>query len=653
MKKRISVLLLVLIMITLSACGGASASSEPVPQLAIEKDVTMLLKGIGDSFDMVKSLGNLPEAQVNGNLYYYQNANTEGYFSGFDLGVELETDGQTVKQIFIQPIGEAKITANQLVIGGNVVDAKAIFGEGELSSTETNGAISNFMTFADPTYQMKATAKDQKIIAAAFTKLAVQSSFDNPPEVSVDAKPEVDVKPDDKTTDAAPESNQAAQPELTKNSTFDMLLVYLGQDFSTVEEELGTEYDRIEEAYEDLAIYREDGLTITFSINYDTNVVFTIGIGYDSLGTELDTSIPLGLGGINLGMTAKDVVYNQDVYGDYALYVATDNKNVVYNIQAMQMYPDFVFEAPEVVENPADDGYALSIENHEKYSILSLTYNSTGETIELVNTKGRTDGDHFFDGMDVKILNAKASKDGKTIYFETDDPKMTSGYGASNNTIFTYDLQSGYEENLCLGFLEEPVKVNPYEDYVIITYYEPNPKGGYYEPYILIDQEGTYTFLGTELETDLGDQIRRALNGEIDEYAMDMPNAESINGIYVNYAKYSAVVAEDYKGVNLDKFISNQTIQNPYFTDDGQPLYPDHFAVFGTIYNVRWKVGVNMDESHVYPVADKMTDTYVTYETWRPGDMSVDTFLFEDQNGKEYQIIIEDMSDNIDLVMIP
>ncbi len=654
MKKRISVLLLVLIMVTLSACSGSSASDTPAPQGTIEKDVTMLLKGIGDSMDMVESLGALPEAQVNGNLYYYSNASTEGYFAGFDLGIETEADGQTVKQIYIQPIGDAKITANGLVIGGTIADAKAVLGDGELSLTETNGKIVNFMIFSDEIYSIKATVEDQDVIAGSFAKAGEQQSpSDTSTETAVATKPETDSAADGKTPEAPSESVQnetVLQPEVF---IFDCLLSYLGEDFSEVEKEMGSEYDRVEEEYEDLAIYREDGFAVVFGIDYESNQVTTIGLSYDSLEVELDGNLLVGMGGVALGMPAKDVAYNQAVYGDYAIYVTTDVNNVVCSIQAGLGYPDFVFEAPEVVENPADGGYKLAIKDYDTYSILRLTYNTTGETVELINTKGRTDGDRFFDGMNVKILNAKASRDWKTIYFETDDPKMTSGYGASNNTIFKYDLKSGYEENLCLGFLEDTVKVDSYEDYVIITYYEPNPKGGYYEPYVLIDQEGTYTFLGTSLEADLGDQIRRALNGEIDEYAMADPAAESIYGEYVNFAKYSAVVVEDYQGVNKDKFINEWTIQNPYYKDDGQPLYPCNFAVFGTIYNLRWKVGVNMDESETYHIVDELSDTYVTYETRRPGDMSIDVFLFEDKNGKEYQIIIEDMSDNIDLVMIP
>ncbi|BES64727.1 hypothetical protein SANA_11660 [Gottschalkiaceae bacterium SANA] len=644
MKKRISVLVLVLIMITLSACGGTSAGGEASSQVVIEKDVTMLLKGLGDSLDMVKSLGNLPEAQVNGNLHYFQNANTEGYFAGFDLGIELEADGQTVKQIYIQPVGNAKITANGLVIGGTIADAKASLGDGELSSVENNGKIVNFMTFSDQTYAMKATVAEERITAVAFTQSTGESDSAAVTEAPVEAKVDVEApaEPTAETDEKTPEAG-----------SFDFLLAFLGQDFSEVEAELGSDFDRVEEAYEDLAFYKEDGFVITFSIDFDSNAVTTVAIGYDSLATELDGEMSLDLCGLSLGMHAKDVAYNQTVYGDYAIYVAADCNNVVYNIQALNMYPDFVFEAPRVTENPADDGYELSIQNFDTYSILSLTYNSTGETKELVNTKGRWDGDRFFDGMNVKILKTKASKDGKTVYFETDDPKMTNGYGAANNTILKYDLQAGYEENVCLGFLHDTVKLDGYEDCIIINYYEPNPRGGYYEPFILIDGETNYHFMGIKLETDLASQIERAYHDEIDEHAMDPLKAETIYGKYVDFSKYSAVVVEDYQGINKDKFVSKITIQNPYYKDTADTLYPCYFAVFGTIYNLRWEVSVNMDESHVYPIADKLSDTFVTYETWRPYDPSVDSFLFEDENGKEYRINIEDMSDNIDLVMIP
>jgi hypothetical protein len=640
-------------MITLSACGGASAGSEPVSQAAIEKDVTMLLKGIGDSLDMVKSLGDLPEAQVNGNLHYFQNANTEGYFAGFDLGVELESDGQTVKQIYIQPIGDSKITANGLVIGGSIADAKASFGPGELSSVENNGKIVNFMIFIDESYSMKTTVEEQRIIAVAFTQSTGESTPDVARDTPVEAKPEAEAGAGVETDESASETVKNETVLQSQVYAFDSMLAYLGQDFSEVEKVMGSEYDRVEEEYEDLAIYREDGLSVVFAIDYTSQVVTTIGLSFDSLETELDGDLLIGIGGVALGMTAKDVVYNQAVYGDYAIYVSTDVNNVVCSIQAGQGYPDFVFEAPLVTENLADGGYELSIRDYDTYSILSLTYNSNGEMVELVNTKDRWDGDRFFDGFDVKILNAKASKDGKTIYFETDDPKMTNGYGAANNTILKYDLQTGSEENHCSGFLYDTVKMDGYEDCIIINYYEPNPRGGYYEPFILIDGETHYHFMGIELESDLAGQIECAYSDEIDEYAMDALTAETIYGKYVDFSKYSAVVVEDYQGINKDKFVDKWMVQNPYYKDTADTLYPCYFAVFGTVYNVRWEVHVNMDESHVYPIADELSDTFVTYETWRPYDPSIDVFIFEDANGKEYRIVIEDMSDNIDLVMIP
>ncbi len=659
MKKRLGILVLVFLMVALTACGGSNgAEKAPEPASAIEKDVTMLLKGIGDSMDMVTSLGDLPEAQVNGNLYYYQNAGTEGYFSGFDLGIETDADGQTVKQIYIQPLGDAKISANGLIVGGTIADAKAALGEGELSSMEQNGKIVNFMSFTDETYAMKATVQDQAIVAAAFTLIDSESA-----ESQTDGK-------ESQTTEKqeAEDQESPAQPEETTAKTadeLDYLLDFIGGKFDAVEQALGSGYTRFADEYEDVVTFEQGELNYVFSVDPDTETVNMVTVQHASFESKLENRV--GMAGIWIGDSHAGDDY-EFAYKGYSIYVMMDVNDRIFGLQACADISgesgetDQTSEAGQTVgdnEMVVDHvvfgvgAYDLILEDFDTYSVMSVRFDGTGEKVELVNTDGRWDGDQFFDGFDVKILKAKASKDGGAVYFETDDPKMTNGYGAANNTILKFDMNAGYEENLCLGFLYDTVKVAGYEDCIIIKHYQPNPRGDYYEPFVLIDGQSNYHFMGTELEADLASQVRRAYNDEIDEYAMDAPVAEKINGKYVDFSKYSVVVAENYQGINKDKFVRKTTLKNPYYKDDGQPLYPDTFAVFGTIYNVRWEVGINMGESKIYPVADEMSDTLVTYETRRPGDMSVDTFLFEDAKGREYRIVIEDMSDNIDLVTIP
>jgi|GEM_PF-3364822 len=649
MNKRLGILVLILMMVTLTACGGANGAETPAePAAAIEKDVTMLLKSIGDSMDMVKSLGDLPEAQVNGNLYYYQNTENAGYFAGFDLGVETQADGTTVKQIYIQPIGDAKITANDMVVGGTVSDAKAVFGDGALSSVDQNGKIVNFLTFADEKYEMKATVKDDRITAVAFTAASGDSA--KPSETTASNPGDAESGSESESSTSAPQTSSISDAEAEELShSMDYLMDFVGQNFEVVEDELGSDYTKDQNEFEDLVVYEESPISIAFSVDYETNVVTALLITFDETYAEVETHV--GMAGFVLGAPLPDTYEEPVACGPNDLFVMSDVNNMICGLQVLGGMP-MDYDEPES-ETSADDGaYELVIDNFDTYSILSLKYLESGKKVELVNTKGRWDGDQFFDGFDVKILDAKASKDGKTVYFGTDDPKMTNGYGASNNTILKYDIAGGYEEHVCLGFLYDTVKVPGYEDCIIIEYFEPSPRGGYYQPYILIDGDTNYHFMGKELEADLADQVRRAYNGEIDELAVMTPASENINGKYIDFSKYSIVVAEDYQGINTGR-MESMTIQNPYYKDQGQSLFPCNFAVFGTIYNLRWEVGINMDESKVYPIADQLTDTLVTYETWRPYDPSTDTFWFEDVNGNEYRIVIEDMSDNIDLVTVP
>lgn len=173
MKKKLSLLIvLMLIVFIISACGSESKKTSNTNE---GKDVSMLLKGIGGELAIIQSLGELPQPQVSGQLYYYDTKGIEGYFEGYNLGVEIADDQKTVTRIYIQPYDNYAIQVNGFTIGCDVADANALFGKGELNSVEQDGKIHTYMTYKDSSYAIKCTVENNLITAVSFTALKIEA----------------------------------------------------------------------------------------------------------------------------------------------------------------------------------------------------------------------------------------------------------------------------------------------------------------------------------------------------------------------------------------------------------------------------------------------------------------------------------------------
>jgi len=169
MKKLLRVLLMmILIVLFVTACGE---NSNKVSDNNEVKDVTMLLSGIGGELSTIESLGKLPEPEVDGQIRNYITKDTEGYFSGFNLGIGLADDGKTVTLVYVQPYDGNQIKVNGFIIGCDITEMKALFGEGELTSSEENGKILTYMTYRDENYNIKCTVDENIVTAVSFTKL--------------------------------------------------------------------------------------------------------------------------------------------------------------------------------------------------------------------------------------------------------------------------------------------------------------------------------------------------------------------------------------------------------------------------------------------------------------------------------------------------
>lgn len=174
MKKRIVLIISMVLMISLMAgCDQIGLNT------AEDKDVSELLGVLGQDLVSVTELGELPDPEIKGTLYYYNNSETKGYFRGFHLGLELD-ESMKVRRIYIQPYGEHKISVEGLTIGESVSTADALFGAGTYSPDEDSESIYRYIVYATEAYDIKCTLEGESIRALSFTGPGMQKIFQEP-----------------------------------------------------------------------------------------------------------------------------------------------------------------------------------------------------------------------------------------------------------------------------------------------------------------------------------------------------------------------------------------------------------------------------------------------------------------------------------------
>ncbi|QRN86712.1 hypothetical protein JR334_05785 [Clostridia bacterium] len=174
MKKILSIIIM-LSMITILFVGCGKIGQSP----AEEKDVSELLSILEQDIDAVDALGELPEPEIKGNLYYYNNAETEGYFHGFHLGLEID-EASIVQRIYIQPYGDNKIQVQGLMIGDTVAAAEALFGVGQKVPDDNTGSEYTYTVYSTEKFDIKCTLEGEIIRAVSITKPGMQKVYQEP-----------------------------------------------------------------------------------------------------------------------------------------------------------------------------------------------------------------------------------------------------------------------------------------------------------------------------------------------------------------------------------------------------------------------------------------------------------------------------------------
>lgn len=282
MKKAIQIIVfLLLIASILIACNKDTKVTSNENE---EKDVSMLLGGIGKELDSIQLLGELPEPEVAGQRYFYDTKGTKGYFNGFNLGIELAEDQKTVKQIYIEPYDGRNIKVNGFIIGRDIADTNELFGKGQLSSVEKNGKVFTYMSYQDENYNMKCTVTNNQVSAVSFTLVSSQDKEEpiETEEVNTDGSNKEQNENNEK------EKVEIEPIKLSFYMTKDEIINKLGDDYDFTTEEDGgyftynsrLEYDGISFTYwhdnENVTGDRKsDWITIDsnqYTFNYDIKI---------------------------------------------------------------------------------------------------------------------------------------------------------------------------------------------------------------------------------------------------------------------------------------------------------------------------------------------------------------------------------------------
>lgn len=214
-------------------------------------------------------------------------------------------------------------------------------------------------------------------------------------------------------------------------------------------------------------------------------------------------------------------------------------------------------------------GYSLSVENQGNQYSLYITYENTGEKVLLAKSKESQVTDYhdpkYFTGTIRDIKNPTKSYDGSKVYYATDAPTPTNGYGAANDTTRVIDLKTLEDTVLCSMRIERIVGETPYETDLILAGYVPGEtREGLVIHYYLADNQG-------DVKIDLGDSLRSNLVDQIDQ-AFQEKNAPKVvrrDGLLSDLGKTGEEIINQYGTPDED----GAQLGYPVFGYEDQAMY--------------------------------------------------------------------------------
>ncbi len=178
MRKKIFILIILLIL--LSSCDVSSTIDNNDQKIDL-KDLNPLVSCLGHEIEAYKALGDLPDPNIQGEIYKYNLPASQGYYSGFDLRVWNQSN--IVKALYIEP-NEQKVQFKDLTIPSDkksITDSFDSQNIGQINSAF--GMSKNNIQFYDNEYYYIFYIENNIVNAVEITTLDTYQEY-----ISVDSE---------------------------------------------------------------------------------------------------------------------------------------------------------------------------------------------------------------------------------------------------------------------------------------------------------------------------------------------------------------------------------------------------------------------------------------------------------------------------------
>lgn len=454
------------------------------------------------------------------------------------------------------------------------------------------------------------------------------------------------------------------QFRVQQNKSYDVVLDLLGATKEIVIAEEYTEGEYVDHGEcKPYMSYKYDNHELVYHFDYGETAVEKISLRVNYGSEKIDE---VSLNGITLGMKENEAYalatdkktkkgHAEEVTYEYMLYkingydTAIDVENgVVIGITIEGVEVEAKTEVNNNTtfieeKNDLTKGYTFRVINSSDGDRLFLKYNNTGDEITLVIPTADSDPTKSI----TNIVNVNKSHDGSKLYFET------SAWPTSK-AIHVVDLNTLKEKFFTDGWFIKNVGEYPYTNSVIVEKTYIKEGQGRITSYFAIASSGEELCeLGNTLESDLVAQIGRIQEQKCIEAEsikkLEGFQQETVNGVNIDYSKYTAVVIPQYNGVNKDK-LANEVLTSDKYAE--APYTSVNFAVFGEVTNLKVLEAESMDHEYEISKLDDKSNTLITLNTKFPTDTSNILVKFSVHMGEgtysDYEFSLDDMRDDSD-----
>lgn len=288
-------------------------------------------------------------------------------------------------------------------------------------------------------------------------------------------------------------------------------------------------------------------------------------------------------------------------------------------------------------ENDYTKGYTTEVKDGSIY----LTYNNTGNTIEIYNPKTSTihkdDGHGEFTFLAGESQNSNAIKvyenPNHRLYFETNDTVDN----VLPSAVLYIDMESTSIYFVGIGEFETCLDVESLTNWTILK--ENDVYNVYNDKNLL---KCTLNQLDKDLSSQITNEVKKGVDSESETSNIEL-QAETINDTYLDYSKYKAVV------IPYNDTINKESLTSISYDFSDNTSHSHCFSVIGEINDVKIIYQENVESDPIEKSIDKISNSYVELNVPAGSDFSGITVTAKVtlKNGetKEISFRYDDVSD--------